>query len=321
MYQYNPLTLGCYAGWRRNRTNPVIGEDVGETYDVCVLPRDDFGYRMYLSWRSKKAIAYTESGNGFGWFPPKIVLSPIAETGWEDDVNRLSVVKKEGKYQMWYSGQTWGTSFNTGTSKIGYAESDDGIRWQRYPDPVMVPEEKWEQQSIMCPHVNWNEEKKIYQMYFSGGVWEEPDAIGYAESADGIHWKRRREPIFTPIYKNLWERERTTACQVLYHKGWYYMAYIGFQDIQKARVCLARSRDGIESWERHPHNPIICPGELNAYDCEAEYKPFMLWEEDNKRWLMWVNGRRGFIEHIGVMIHDGEDLGFDDPLPKTIYEE
>jgi predicted GH43/DUF377 family glycosyl hydrolase len=322
MYIYDPLILGCYAGWRRNRTNPVIGEEYGETYDVCVLPREGFGYRMYLSWRSKRSIAVTESGNGFGWFPPRIVLDPRKETGWEEDVNRMSVVKKDGKYYMWYSGQTMGSIWdNTGTSKIGYAVSDDGINWERFPEPVMVPDQKWEQNCIMCPHVNWNEEKKIYQMYYSAGGWAEPDAIGYAESKDGRSWQKYDNPVFGPVYENLWERERTTACQVLFHKGWYYMFYIGFEDIHKARVCFARSRDGIENWERHPMNPIICPGELGSYDCEGEYKPFLVWEEDNKRWLMWVNGRRGPIEHIGVMIHDGEDLGFDDPVPKTEYEK
>jgi predicted GH43/DUF377 family glycosyl hydrolase len=321
MYIYDPLTLGCYAGWKRYKDNPVIGREWGECFDVFVLPCDGGGYRMYFSWRSRKSIAVIESDDGFKWSEPRIVLSPTNATNWEWDVNRQSVVKKDGKYYMWYSGMTKGNlNDNSGTSKLGYAVSDDGINWKRFPEPVMVPDQKWEQNCIMCPHVNWNEEKKIYQMYYSAGGWFEPDVIGYAESADGLIWKKYDKPIFWPIYKNLWERERTTACQVLFHKGWYYMFYIGFEDIHKARVCFARSRDGITGWERHPMNPIICAGAVDTYDCEGEYKPFLVWEEKNNRWLMWVNGRRGPVEQIGVMIHEGEDLGFDDPVPKSVYE-
>jgi predicted GH43/DUF377 family glycosyl hydrolase len=321
MYTYDPLTIGCYSGWKRYKANPVIGNDRGECFDVFVLPRESGGYQMYFSWRSKKSIAVVESNDGFEWSEPKVVLTPSKNTNWEWDVNRQSVLKKDGKYYMWYSGMTKGNlTDNSGTSQLGYAVSNDGINWERFLDPVMIPDQSWEQKCIMCPHVNWNEEKKIYQMYYSAGGWFEPDVIGYAESIDGRSWKKHNKPIFWPVYKNLWERERTTACQVLFHKGWYYMFYIGFEDIHKARVCSARSKNGITNWQRHPLNPIISSGQAGGWDCEAEYKPFLCWEEKNNRWLMWVNGRRGPIEQIGVMIHEGEDLGFDDPLPKSPYE-
>jgi sucrose-6-phosphate hydrolase SacC (GH32 family) len=322
MYSYNEFTVGCYSGWRRYENNPVIGREWGECFDVFVLPRQNGGYRMYFSWRTKRCIALTESNDGFKWSDPQIVLAPSKSTNWEDDVNRMSIVHKDGKYQMWYTGMTIGTikDYATGSAKIGYSESVDGIKWERFNDPVMIPDLEWEQNSIMCPHVNWNEEKNIYQMYYSAGGWYEPDIIAYAESRDGCNWEKRDKPVLWPIYRNLWERERTTACQVLYHKGWYYMFYIGFEDIHKARVCFARSKDGISKWERHPMNPIIGPGHIGGWDCEAEYKPFVIWEEENNRWLMWVNGRQGYIEQIGIMIHDGEDLGFDDLIPKTTYE-
>ncbi len=321
MYKYDPCTLGCYSGWRRYKGNPVIGNELGECFDVFVLS-DEKGYRMYFSWRSKKSIAVCFSEDGFEWSKPRIVLTPDESTGWEDDVNRMCILKKDGIYHMWYSGQTAGSlRDNTGTSSIGYATSADGIEWKRYGGPVFTAENEWEQASVMCPHVLYEPEIKLFRMYYSAGGWFEPDAIGYAESRDGINWTRREKPIFWPIYSNLWERERTTACQVLKYEGWYYMFYIGFEDVHKARVCFARSRNGIDDWERHHNNPIICPGEADSWDCEAMYKPFLIYEEKNDRWLMWVNGRKAFVEQIGVMIHDGKDLGFDTPLPKTRFEE
>ena len=38
---------------------------------------------------------------------------------------------------------------------------------------------------------------------------------------------------------------------------WYLMFYIGFETTQHAQIGLARSRDGVTGWERHPANPII----------------------------------------------------------------
>jgi sucrose-6-phosphate hydrolase SacC (GH32 family) len=177
---------------------------------------------MYFSWRSKHSIAVTESSDGFKWSTPKIVLVPSGETSWEYDVNRQCVLKKDNTYHMWYTGMSKGDIMdNSGDAKIGYAASSDGLTWKRLKDPVMVADQEWEQRCLMCPHVNWNNEKKVFQMYYSAGGWFEPDVIGYAESTDGKTWKKFGKPVFWPIYKNLWERERTTACQVIYHKGWY----------------------------------------------------------------------------------------------------
>ena len=51
-----------------------------------------------------------------------------------------------------------------------------------------------------------------------------------------------------------------TACQVIKQGDWYFMFYIGFRDMDHAQIGLARSKDGITGWERHPANPIIRPG-------------------------------------------------------------
>ena len=85
------------------------------------------------------------------------------------------------------------------------------------------------------------------------------------------------------------------------------MLYIGFQDEPTARICLARSKDGITHWQRHPANPIIFPGK-DKWDHDACYKPYAIY--DGAKWLLWYNGRHGSLEQIGVVEHRGEDLGF-----------
>jgi hypothetical protein len=103
------------------------------------------------------------------------------------------------------------------------------------------------------------------------------------------------------------EKDRVTGCQVVKQGEWHVMFYIGFSDQHHAQIGLARSKDGISGWQRHPANPIIRTGP-GQWDADAVYKPFAIF--DGRRWLLWYNGRKGDREQIGVAIHDGEDLGF-----------
>jgi hypothetical protein len=60
--------------------------------------------------------------------------------------------------------------------------------------------------------------------------------------------------------------------------------------------------------QRNPANPIIRP-DASQWDSDACYKPYAIF--DGKRWMLWYNGRSGHLEQVGVVIHDGVDLGFD----------
>jgi predicted GH43/DUF377 family glycosyl hydrolase len=247
------------AGWIKHRTNPVLGGALGTCFDVSVL-RDEGKYRMWFSWRPKKSIALVESPDGIRWSEPLIVLGPNDRTDWESDLNRPVVIKNGGRYQMWYTGQARGHSW------IGYAVSGDGKSWQRMTSqPVLAAEAPWEKVAVMCPHVLCDDRGKTYRMWYSGGEQNEPNAIGYATSADGLQWsKHKSNPIFQADPHNDWERDRVTACQVIPWHDWYLMFYIGFRDESHARIGLARSRDGITGWQRHPANPIVRPGQANG---------------------------------------------------------
>ncbi|MGC8834524.1 MAG: family 43 glycosylhydrolase [Armatimonadota bacterium] len=292
------------SGWVKWLANPVIGGELGTVFDVAVLAEYG-GYRMWASWRPQRSIALFESLDGIHWSDPVIVLAPNPDQDWEEDVNRPAVLKKSGVYHMWYTGQCGGKQ-----SFIGYAASRDGVSWQRMSrEPVLAPELPWEKVAVMCPHVIWDEALGLYRMWYSGGEQYEPNAVGYATSPDGLHWTKHPEnPIFVPDPSYEWEQDRVAGAQVLQFGGWHYMFYIGFRDIHHAQIGIARSRDGITNWERHPQNPVIRPG-LGSFDEDACYKPFALF--DGRRWLLWYNGRRGSLEQIGLTVHEGEDLGFD----------
>jgi len=295
------------AGWQKYENNPVLGGDLGTCFDIAMLKEGET-YKMWFSWRPRKSIAYTESRDGINWLIPRIVLRPEGDN-WADDLNRPAVIKKDDLYHMWYTGQAEGK-----TSKLGYATSKDGLEWERQSaTPVMIPEEPWEKVAIMCPHVEWDEEAKHFRMWYSAGEQYEPNSLGYATGPDGLQWtKHKGNPIFVADKNSKWEQHKVTACQIVKMDGWYIMFYIGFENEDLARIGIARSRDGITDWQRHPENPIIFPGtgRNRGWDGDACYKPFAIYDDKEDKWRLWYNGRRGGSEQIGMVMRDGKDLGF-----------
>jgi len=297
------LKIDIQAQWVKYEGGPVLGGgDLGTVFDVFVL-KDGENYVMYSSWRPKRSVAVSTSADGINWTYPEIVLRPNAATDWEDDINRPSVLIKDGLYHMWYTGQYKGKN-----SYIGYATSKDGKNFVRQSEkPVISPTEPWEKVAVMCPHVIWDKKEKVYKMWYSGGEQYEPDAIGYATSKDGLNWNKRPQPIFSADPTKEFEKYKVTACQIVQREKDYLMFYIGFLDINFAQIGMAKSKNGIDNWERYSGNPIISPTP-DTWDANACYKPFAIKEKDY--WMLWYNGRNRSLEQIGLAVHYGADLGF-----------
>lgn len=280
--------------FRKFEGNPVFGNaEMGTAFDAYVS-RENGRYRMDFSYRKKKSCAVTFSEDGVHWEEPQITLAPNPASGWEDDINRNCVLRVDGVYKMWYTGQARGYSY------LGYAESADGIHFERKSDePIMVSEFPWEKESVMNPCVLY--ENGIYRMWYSAGETYEPNVLAYAESADGITWKKRKaNPIFVCASENSYEQERVGGCQVIKTEDMgYLLFYIGYEDINTARICLARSENGITGWERSPHNPLVEP-DKDMWDGDACYKPTAVWNEEEGKWMLWYNGRNGEPEFIGM---------------------
>jgi sucrose-6-phosphate hydrolase SacC (GH32 family) len=302
MKQVYPETSG---GWKKYNGNPVLGgPEMGTCFDVFVI-REAGEFQMHFSWRPKGSLAVCRSTDGIHWSEPEILLEPNPDSGWEDRLNRNCVVRREDEWHMWYTGQAGGNSW------IGYATSKDGHHWTRVSDqPVLYSERPYEGPSVMNPFVIWDEEMHLFRMWYAAGEAYEPNVLAYATSTDGIQWdKLPANPIFRKDSSHPFEQDRVGACQLVRADGWYYMFYIGYEDIDTARVCLARSRNGVTNWQRFP-SPIVSPTP-DAWDADACYKPSVFRDEENNRWLLWYNGRHGSPEYVGLVTHEGLDLGFD----------
>ncbi|MDR0391834.1 MAG: hypothetical protein LBH59_08005, partial [Planctomycetaceae bacterium] len=135
----NTKQLTTNTQWTKYENNPVLdGKKYGTCFDLTMLKEDGL-YKMWFSWRPKRSIAYCESKDGINWSTPVIVLSP-ANNDWEKNaLNRPSIYKKDGIYHLWYTGQSNGQSW------IGYAQSKDGLKFERQSErPVLEPEAGWE---------------------------------------------------------------------------------------------------------------------------------------------------------------------------------
>lgn len=312
MGRYKYIPRDTAGGWTKSQDSPVIGGALGTVFDCCVR-KESKGYRMWYSWRPAKGIAVADSPDGYRWSLPQLAMPRQIDLPWAvDEVNRPCVLYRSGKYRMWFIGMVRPSDFCYGTTAVGYAESNDGIHWDVRREPVILPDEPWEKNSLYCPHVMWDEEKSCYRMWYSGGEQYECDSIGYAESMDGIQWKKyEKNPIFTADPNRFWEALKTEACCVVRDPEYFYMFYLGISADRTASIGIARSRDGITGWERHPDNPIVA-GTDGGWDYLGVCKPFVLKTDDG--YLMWYNGcnqseGEGQVkEEIGVAWHKGYQL-------------
>lgn len=135
------------------------------------------------------------------------------------------VIVENGVWRMWYSSCT-GWEVSGGKPKhyyhIKYAESEDGISWDR-KGIVCIDFKDKDEYAIARPCVL--EEDGIFRMWYSyrGGSYR----IGYAESDDGIEWERKDDQAGIDISKTGWDSEMVCYPFVFEHGGLKHMLYNG----------------------------------------------------------------------------------------------
>jgi hypothetical protein len=134
-------------------------------------------------------VKYAESDDGLVWDQPDVVCLPYKFDGEANP--RPCVIKENGRYRMWYCyrGTVDYRTDKARSYRIGYAESDDGIGWNRMDDLVGIDQSTDGWDSLMMAYPSVYEHRGIkYMLYVGNGFGE--SGFGYAalvhdDRADG----------------------------------------------------------------------------------------------------------------------------------------
>jgi hypothetical protein len=224
-------------------TPAAIGEtavfDIGElgAFDEngvsypWIVSAGDALYMYYVGWMPTVLTPFqnhvglaSRAGNG-GW--RRVSRAPILERTNEEylSIGSNCVLREGDCWRMWYTCfRAWGRQ--PGDPKhvyvIKYAESADGVRWNR-PDRVCIDRTSPIEFSIGRPSVLRH--AGLYHMWFShrGAEYR----IGYAWSEDGLAWTRRDDLAGIDVSTSGWDSDAICYGHVFEWKDALYMLYCG----------------------------------------------------------------------------------------------
>ena len=203
----------------------------------------------YLGWNLKVTVPWLNTiglatwNEGAGAFE-KYSRAPIMDRSNEDpfSISYPSILFDRGKYRMWYgSNLKWGKVQDDMAHVIKYAESTDGIHWNR-TNEVHINLEHPNEYALSKPLVI--KDGNLYRMWYSfrsnGDITTY--RIGYAESKDGNSWVRKDNEAGIDVSAEGWDSEMICYPFVFDHKGTRYMLYNG-NGYGKTGFGIARSID------------------------------------------------------------------------------
>ena len=185
------------------------------------------------------------------------IISPRGG-GWESTGTfNPAVILHHGKFVMLYRAQD-----KNGTSRLGYAESADGLHFARRSQPVLSPQADYEKDGGV-------EDPRLvkfggtYYLTYTG--YNKKDAqLCLATSTDLLHWQRRG--VILPAYKGNWNIGWTKSGAIVPEKinGKYWMYFLGTSADKTDQMGLAHSTDLIH-WTEATSVPVL-PRRAGRFD-------------------------------------------------------
>jgi predicted GH43/DUF377 family glycosyl hydrolase len=226
------------------------------------------------------------------------VISPQGD-GWESaGTFNPSVILRDGKIVMLYRAQD-----KAGTSRLGYAESSDGIHFTRRSEPVLSPEKDYEKDGgVEDPRLVRFDD--TYYLTYTG--YNKKDAqLCLATSKDLIHWDR--QGVILPAYKGKWNVRWTKSGAIVPEKiaGKYWMYFLGTSADNLDQMGLATSTDLLH-WTEATDVPVL-PARAGSFDSRvAEPGPAPL--VTPKGIVLIYNGADDkLVYRTGVAVFDKDD--------------
>jgi predicted GH43/DUF377 family glycosyl hydrolase len=190
-----------------------------------------------------------------------------------------------------------------GTSRLGYAESSDGIHFTRRAEPVLTPTEDYEKDGgVEDPRLVQFDD--TYYLTYTG--YNKKDAqLCLAVSKDLIHWQR--QGVILPANKGRWNVKWTKSGAIVPEKinGKYWMYFLGTSADNKDQTGLASSTDLIH-WTEATDAPVIPvrPGQFDSRVAEPGPAPIVT----SKGIVLVYNGADDkLVYRTGIAVFDLHD--------------
>jgi predicted GH43/DUF377 family glycosyl hydrolase len=185
------------------------------------------------------------------------MISPQGESWESAGTFNPAVVHYHSKFVMLYRAQD-----KNGTSRLGYAESTDGVHFARRAQPVLSPEADYEKDGGV-------EDPRLVRFgdtfYLTYTGYNKKDAqLCLATSKDLVHWQR--QGVILPAYKGHWNVRWTKSGAIVPAKinGKYWMYFLGTSADNIDQMGLASSTDLIH-WTEATDVPVL-PGRPGQFD-------------------------------------------------------
>lgn len=220
-------------------------------------------------------------------------------TGWESaGTFNPAVVVHDRKIAMLYRAQD-----ANGTSRLGYAESTDGIHFTRQQSPTFFPEAPYEKDGGV-------EDPRLVQIgklyYLTYTAYNKRDAqLCLATSNDLIHWQR--QGVLIPAYKGNWNVGWTKSGAIVPEKinGKYWMYFLGTATNKTDQTGLAYSTDLLH-WTEATSKPVL-PVRAGLFDSRvAEPGPPPLLTKDHIV-LIYNGADDHLVYRTGFAVFDRKD--------------
>lgn len=226
------------------------------------------------------------------------IISPRGD-GWESaGTFNPAVVVHDGKIVMLYRAQD-----KAGTSRLGYAESSDGIHFTKRPDPVFSSETDYEQNGgVEDPRLV--KIRGTYYLTYTG--YNKKDAqLCLAVSKDLLHWERKG--VILPAYKGKWNVGWTKSGAIVSEKinGKYWMYWLGSSADKTDQMGLSYSTDLVH-WAEALDTPVLPrrPGQFDSRVVEPGPAPILT----PKGIVLIYNGADdSLVYRTGVAVFDRND--------------
>jgi hypothetical protein len=289
---------GQYEWMAHHACVPVADKISDDVLRIYFSPRDTRG-------RSHAAFIEVEADDprNILYVHDQPVLSPGTLGTFDDSgVMPSSIVSREGRKYLYYIGWNQGVTVSYRNS-VGLAVSEDGGRtFQRMFDGPVVDRTRLEPYFCASPFAMYDREDGKWKLWYASSTgWTVVDGhteplyqILYAESDDGIEWRRDRD-ICIPYS---FEGEANARPTIIKDDGLYRMWYcfrgsVGYRTdkAEAYRLGYAESPDGI-NWTRMDEKAGI-ERSADGWDSVMMEYPFV-YEHKGRKYMLY-NGN-GFGE-------------------------